>query len=426
MKTTIDISRAKDFLRQEAYFDCLDRAAEIEAQLYESEDTQQVLGWVHTETAAVQLEEICKKAEEVRRDGDVLVLVGVGGSNQAARAMIEALQKPGDGLEIVYMGNSLSPHYINSQLKRLEGKSVYINVIAKNFETLEPGSHFRILRQVLSARYDKKEMAKRIIVTGTCGSRLWELARENGYTFFSFPKAIGGRYSGFCPVGLFPMAAAGLDIKGFLTGVRQAERICQEDLKGNPAAVYAVTRYLLHQEGFDIEMMVSFEPQLAYFNKWWIQLFGESEGKDGKGIFPSGAVYSEDLHSMGQYMQEGRRCLLETFLDVKHPESGIVVQADPDFKDGFDYLDGKDFTEINRIAKEATINAHTEGGVPCLRFVAEDISAETFGELYYYFMMACGVSGILLKVNPFDQNGVEAYKISMFEALGKGNYNAAH
>lgn len=419
MKTTIDISHVKDFLKQEAYFECLDRAAEIEAQLYGSKDSRQVLGWVHTETAAVQLEEIYKKAGEVRRDGDVLVLVGVGGSNQAARAMIEALQKPGDGPEIVYMGNSLSPHYINSQLKRLEGKSVYINVIAKNFETLEPGSHFRILRRVLSARYDEKEMAKRIIVTGTCGSRLWELARDHGYTFLSFPEAVGGRYSAFSPVGLFPLAVAGVDVNGFLAGVRQAERNCQEDLKGNPAAVYGVTRYLLHQEGFDIEMMVTFEPQLSYFNKWWIQLFGESEGKDGKGIFPSGAVYSEDLHSMGQYMQEGRRCLLETFLDIKHPGASVVVQADPDFGDGFDYLDGKDFSEINRIAMEATVNAHVKGGVPCLRFVAEDISAEVFGELYYYFMMACAVSGTLLKVNPFDQGGVEAYKISMFEALGK-------
>lgn len=419
MKITIDISQAKEFLKQETYAGCLDKAAEIQKHLYNSEDFRQVLGWVHTDTAAVQLEEILKKAVEVRQEGDVLVVVGVGGSNQAARAMVTALQNPEDRLEIVYMGNSLSPYDIISQLKRLEGKSIYINVIAKNFETLEPGSHFRILRQMLSSRYDKAELARRVILTGTCGSRLQEIAVENGYTFFSFPKTIGGRYSGFSPPGLFPIAVAGLDVEGFLNGVRQAEYRCQQDPRGNPAAVYAVTRSLLYRKGFNIEMMVSFEPRLAYFNKWWIQLFGESEGKDGKGIFPSGAVYSEDLHSMGQYMQEGRRCLLETFLDVKNPGASVVIQADPEFRDGFDYLDGKDFSQMNKIAAKAAIEAHKTGGVPCLRFVLEDISAETFGELLYYFMMACGVSGILLKVNPFDQDGVEAYKKRMLEALGK-------
>lgn len=419
MKITIDISEAKDFLNQEAYSGCLDRAAEIGKRLYDSEDPRQVLGWVHTSEAALQLEEILEKAGEVRREGEVLAIVGVGGSNQAARAMIEALQKPGDGPEIVYLGNSLSPHYINSQLKRLEGKSVYVNVIAKNFETLEPGSHFRILRQILSARYEKAELANRIILTGTYGSRLWEIAGENGYTFFPFPKAIGGRYSGFSPVGLFPIAAAGLDAAGFLAGVRRAEGCCQKDPGGNPAAVYAAVRSLLYREGFNIEVMASFEPHLAYFNKWWIQLFGESEGKGGKGIFPSGAVYSEDLHSMGQYMQEGRRCLLETFLDVKNPGADLVIQADSGFGDGFDYLDGKDFSRINKIAEEATIKAHRMGGVPCLRFGLKDISAETFGELYYYFMMACAISGILLEVDPFDQGGVEAYKKRMLEALGK-------
>lgn len=418
MKIQIDVERAKQFLSQGDFALKLETAAAIQKQLYEQEDKKQVLGWLHVETAAVQLEALLAKAEQVRCDAEVFVVVGVGGSNQAARAMIEALQVE-DGPQIIYLGNSLSPYYIRQQMKKLEGKSVYINVIAKNFETLEPGSHFRILRRYMEQRYDAGEMAKRVILTGTYGSRLEEIAKENGYFFLPFPKAIGGRYSAFSPVGLFPVAVAGLDVDSFLKGVQEAKECCRENLSGNPAAVYGAVRNLLYETGYDIEMLVSFEPQLAFFSKWWIQLFGESEGKEGKGIFPSSAIYSEDLHSMGQYMQEGRRCLIETFLDVQNLGASVAVEADSEFGDGFDYLDGKDFAKINEIAKEATLSAHTDGGVPCLRFVMEDISEETFGSLYYIFMMGCSISGILMGVNPFDQEGVESYKKSMFQSLGK-------
>lgn len=392
--------------------------AEIVKSLYADEDKDQVLGWLHVQTAAVQMDLIREKAKEVRERADVFVIVGVGGSNQAARAMIEAAQDR-VGPEIVYLGNSLSPHYISQMMKRLEGKSVYINVIAKNFETLEPGSHFRILRQYMETRYSKEEMSRRVILTGTAGSRLEEIATEHGYTFLQFPVPIGGRYSAFSPVGLFPVAAAGLDLDAFLEGVSQAETMCMEHPADNPAVEYAAVRNLLYQKGFDIEMLVSFEPQFAYFNKWWIQLFGESEGKEKKGIFPSGAIYSEDLHSMGQYMQDGRRNLIETFLTVEDPRASIMIEADPQFGDRFDYLDGMDFKEINHIAEKATIDAHADGGVPCIRFLIGEIGEETFGELYYYFMMACAVSGKLMGVNPFDQEGVEEYKRSMFKALGK-------
>lgn len=394
------------------------RAAQICRELLTKEDDKQVLGWRALETSAVQLELIRAKAEEIRREAEVFVIVGVGGSNQAARAMIEALQDR-KGPEIVYLGNTLSPYSISHTLEKMEGKSVYIDVIAKNFETLEPGSHFRILRQWMKKRYSKEEMAKRIIVTGTTGSRLEEIAKENGYLFLQFPVPVGGRYSAFTPVGLFPVAAAGLDVDAFLEGVQSAMDDCKAHPEENPAVGYGAARSLLYGKGYDIEMLVSFEPQYAYLAKWWVQLFGESEGKDKKGIFPASAIYSEDLHSIGQYMQDGRRSLIETFLSVGNPKACAVIEPDAAFGDRFDYLDGMDFDQINKAAEAATWDAHVRGGVPCIGLGVEEISERTFGELFYYFMMACAVSGTLTGLNPFDQEGVEEYKRSMFAALGR-------
>lgn len=418
MKINVCIDKAEQFLETGMMERQLKKVSILQKELYADKASENVMGWLHVESAAVQIQEIKAKAEEVRKKADVFVIVGVGGSNQAARAMIEALQGE-DGPRIVYLGNTLSPHYISKILKLLEGKSVYINVIAKNFETLEPGSHFRVLRKFMEERYSKEEMADRVIVTGTYGSRLEEIAKENGYTFLSFPKVIGGRYSAFSPVGLFPIAVAGLDVDKFLRGVSEAEAFCKENTDSNPAIRYAAVRSLLYSKGFDIEMLVAFEPQFVYFTKWWIQLFGESEGKNKKGIFPAAAIYSEDLHSMGQYMQDGRRNLLETFLKVKNPGASVIVKADKEFGDRFDYLDNMDFAQINKAAEKATIEVHSRGGVPCIEFEIDEISEEAFGSLYYIFMLACAVSGRLIEVNPFDQEGVEEYKRSMFQALGK-------
>lgn len=418
MSVKLDVSKLNSYLEMEEWEQQKIQAAKIWKNLLTKEDSMQVLGWRTLETSAVQLDVIRQKAEEIRKKADVFVIVGVGGSNQAARAMIEALQKR-QGPEIIYLGNTLSPYYISRMLERMEGKSVYINVIAKNFETLEPGSHFRILRQWLKKRYTKEEMAERIIVTGTVGSRLEEIAKENGYLFLQFPVPVGGRYSAFTPVGLFPIAAAGLDMEAFLCGVKKAMNDCVENPETNPAVGYAAARNLLYQHGYDIELLVSFEPQYAYLAKWWVQLFGESEGKNHMGIFPAAAIYSEDLHSIGQYMQEGRRNLMETFLSADNPNASVVIEADSEFGDRFDYLDGMNFDEINKIAEKATLEAHADGGVPCIRLRVEEISEETFGELYYYFMVSCAVSGTLMGVNPFNQEGVEEYKRSMFSALGK-------
>ncbi len=418
MSVQLNLTGIKGYLSEEALKRRRQKAGAICKELLEREDKEQVLGWRSLETSAVQLELIKEKAEEIRRDADIFVIVGVGGSNQAARAMIEAL-KDRKGPEIVYLGNTLSPYSISHTLKDMEGKSVYIDVIAKNFETLEPGSHFRILRQWMAERYTKEEMAKRIIVTGTLGSRLEEIARENGYLFLQFPVPVGGRYSAFTPVGLFPAAAAGLDVDAFLEGVQSAMDDCRENPAENPGAGYGAARNLLYDKGYDIEMLVSFEPQYAYFAKWWVQLFGESEGKEKRGIFPASAIYSEDLHSMGQYMQDGRRNLMETFLSVADPKAEVVIKPDPGFGDRFDYLDHMDFDQINKAAEAATWSAHVNGGVPCIGLKVEEISERAFGELFYYFMMGCAISGTLMGVNPFDQEGVEEYKRSMFAALGR-------
>lgn len=417
MGTRIDLSRAESYLDAKELKEARTRAAAICRALYEKEDKDKVLGWRTEEASVMQLEEIRAKAEEIRREADVFVIVGVGGSNQAARAVIEALPRT-KGPEIVYLGNTLSPYTIRRTLEEMEGKSVYIDVIAKNFETLEPGSHFRILRQWMGSRYGREEMARRIIVTGTKGSRLEEIAKENGYLFLQFPVPVGGRYSAFTPVGLLPIAAAGLDVEEYLAGMATAQKDCREN-EDNLAVRYGAVRQLLYRRGYDIEMMVSFEPRYGFFAKWWVQLFGESEGKEKRGIFPTASIYSEDLHSIGQYMQDGRRNLIETFVSVKDPGASVVVEACPEYKDGFDYLDGMDFAEINRAAEKATWEAHASGGVPCIRFEVDRASERSFGELYYYFMAACAVSGELMGVNPFDQEGVEEYKRSMFAALGK-------
>lgn len=395
------------------------QAEQIRRALYGNpQEDAGVKGWLCPEESAVQLSRIKQKAEEVRRDADVFVLVGVGGSNQAARAVIKSVRPQTKAPEVLYAGNTLSPYELADTLTALDGKSVYINVIAKNFETLEPGSHFRVLRRYMATRYSSEELSKRIILTGTRGSLLETISGQLGSTFLEFPVPIGGRYSAFTPVALFPMAVAGLDIDAYLAGAVDMYHILSE-VPDNIAVQYAVARNLLHRSGYDIEQLAVFEPRLSWFAWWWRQLFGESEGKDGKGIFPSSAVYSEDLHSMGQYMQDGRRNLIETFLTADDPGAKLPVPNDPDLFDAFDYLNDKDFTEINCAAFEATLEAHRNGGVPCFEISIPQIDEYHFGQLYYFFMAACAISGKLLGVNPFDQEGVEEYKRSMFVKLGK-------
>ena len=375
------------------------------------------LGWLDCDEAAQgYVQAVQAQAQAWRGMADTLVVVGVGGSNQAARGVIDALGSR--GLDVLWAGNTLSAYEVERTLERLEGRSVVMHVIAKNFETLEPGSHYRVLRGWMERRYSARDMAQRVVLTGTQGSRLEEMARERGHLFLPFPKPIGGRYSAFTVVGLLPIAAAGLDIRAYLAGGRDLQTRVNEEAD-NPAFRYAAWRNALAPLGFDTEMLVSFEPRFERLARWWRQLFGESEGKDGKGIFPAYAMYSEDLHSIGQYVQAGPRRLLETFVSAREDGDRAPVPDDPASRDGFDYLAGRDFTFLNRAAQTATLKAHARGGVPCAQFLVDRVDEFAFGQLYYVFMAACAVSGRLLGVNPFDQEGVEAYKRSMFAILGK-------
>lgn len=376
------------------------------------------LGWLDTEEWADSgsLARIKTLAEEIRKKADVFVLIGVGGSNNAARAVVEALKTEG-GPEIIYAGNTLSPYALQQVLRRLEGKSVYVNCIAKNFETLEPGSAFRILRKSLYERYGE-EAAQRIVATGTAGSRLEKLCLENGFGFLEFPPNVGGRYTAMTNVGLFPMAVAGVPVDELVRGAADMQRLLRtKGPEENIAYRYACLRNLYYRNGYRVELLAGFEPRFRYFYKWWIQLFAESEGKDGKGLFPAASEFSEELHSLGQFIQEGAPLIFETFLDVGKEEESLVVEPDW-LNDCFDYLDGLDFREINRAAYEATLAAHSMRN-PCITLEVDSLDPYHFGQLFYFFQFACYLSCGMMGVNAFDQPGVEAYKQRMFRILKK-------
>lgn len=407
----LNLDVIESFTKKHTYY--LDEALSKE-KIYENS-----LGWLDIDEWAGEaaLKRIQDTANEVRNDADVFVLIGVGGSNQAARAVISALPQE-NAPEILYAGNNLSADYMNKLLKALDGKSVYIDAIAKNFETIEPGVSFRVLRQYLEKRYGGGA-AGRIAVTGTKGSSLYQLALDNGYTFFTFPEDIGGRYSALCDVGLYPMAVAGIDIAKLVQGAKEMrERLSLETAEENIAFRYAAYRNLLQLKDYRLEMLSFFEPRFHYFSKWWTQLLAESEGKDGKGVYPVVGNFSEDLHSIGQFVQEGRRMIFETFLDVEERDSSLIIAGD-DKKDYFDYLEGQELWNINKIAFQSTFEAHNKGGIPCMKLTIPKLDEYYFGQLFYMFMFAVYLSGKILKVNPFDQGGVEDYKKNMFKALGK-------
>ena len=360
-----------------------------------------------------------EQAARVRADADVFVTIGIGGSNQSSRAAIKAL-RPKDGPVMLWAGNTISAREMADTLETLDGyRSVYIDCIAKNFETLEPGIAFRVLRQYLEKRYGEAEAAKRIFATGTPGSTLHQLCKDHGYTFLTFPERVGGRFSVISDVGLFPMAVAGIDIGEITAGMRQMrDRLFAEGAEENIALRYAVLRKLLLEKGYALEMLSFFEPRLDFFAKWWVQTFAESEGKEDTALYPIVSSNSEDLHAVGQYVQQGRPILFETFLEIRARDASVILPPETK-KDYFDYLTGKDFWDINEAARKGTFSAHSHRGIPCLCFSIPAIDAHTLGQLYYYFIFSCYLSCELLGVNPFDQPGVEAYKHQMFPFLGK-------
>lgn len=369
---------------------------------------------------------IKKVAADIRGHSDVLVVIGIGGSYLGAKAGLEFVKKPFSQSkpEIIFAGHQLSASYLSGLLTYLEDKTYAINVISKSGTTTEPAIAFRVLKKHLENKVGLHEAAKRIIATTDRQKGvLHALAKANGYDMFVIPDDIGGRFSVLTAVGLLPLAVAGVDLDAVMKGAQEAsKRYRTPKLVNNPAYLYAATRYQLYQQGKKIEMLVGYEPALRYFNEWWKQLFGESEGKAHKGLFVASASFSTDLHSLGQYIQDGERHLFETVIHVNDPGADIVIESEPEDLDELNYLAGKPLSYVNEQAMKGTMMAHQDGGVPNLLITIPALQAETFGHLVYFFEKACAMSAYLLGVNPFDQPGVEAYKTNMFALLGKKGY----
>ena len=369
-------------------------------------------------------------AARIQADCDVLVVIGIGGSYLGARAALELLKTPyynnlpKKTPDIYFAGNSISPDSLNTILKLCEGKRVCVNVISKSGTTTEPALAFRVFRELLEERYGKDGAKSRIYATtDKARGTLKELSDREGYETFVIADDVGGRYSVLTAVGLLPMAVAGIDIDAVMKGAAEARKaLAVEKLCDNDCLKYAALRNILYRKGKQIELLVSYEPAFTMMNEWFKQLYGESEGKDNKGLFPASVVCSTDLHSMGQYIQEGRRYLFETVVSFQKAGEDFFVKDDPENLDGLNFLSNQNMSIVNKKAMEGTILAHTEGGVPNLVLEVPEINEHEFGWLVYFFEKACAISGYLLAVNPFNQPGVESYKKNMFALLGKPGY----
>lgn len=393
------------------------------------------LGWIDlpTQYDREEFSRIQQSANKIKSDSDVLVVIGIGGSYLGARAAIEMLshsfynmlpkEKRGTP-EIYFAGNNISSTYLTHLLQLLEGKDFSLNVISKSGTTTEPAIAFRVLREALESKYGKAEARKRIYATtDKSKGALKKLATEEGYESFVIPDDVGGRYSVLTAVGLLPIAVAGIDLESIMQGAADASKeYANPDLNNNASYQYAAARNALYRKGKVTEILVNYEPSLHFVSEWWKQLYGESEGKDSKGIFPAAVDFSTDLHSMGQFIQEGNRNIFETVIQVGQPKEQIAIARDTDDLDGLNFLTGKSMDFVNKKAFQGTLLAHTDGGVPNLIVTIPEISPYWFGYLVYFFEKACGISGYLLGVNPFDQPGVEAYKKNMFALLGKPGF----
>ena len=393
------------------------------------------LGWVDLPNNYDKEEfaRIKKAAEKIKSDSDVLVVIGIGGSYLGARAAIECLghsfrnnltKDERKTPEIYFAGNNISSTYLIDLLDVIKDKDVSLNVISKSGTTTEPAIAFRVLKEFLEHKYGKEEAAKRIYATTDAKKgALKQVSDEEGYETFVIPDDVGGRFSVLTPVGLLPIAVAGIDIDAIMTGANDARvDFNNSNLEENDCYQYAVVRNILHKKGKDIELLVNYEPSLHYLSEWWKQLYGESEGKDQKGLFPASVDFSTDLHSMGQYVQDGKRILFETVLNVEKPRRVLNLKEEANDLDGLNYLSGKTLDFVNEKAFQGTLLAHTDGQVPNLLINIPTLDEYNFGYLVYFFEKACGISGYLLGVNPFNQPGVEAYKKNMFALLGKPGF----
>jgi len=392
------------------------------------------LGWVDLplQIKDSEIREIKNTAKQIQEDSDYLVVVGIGGSYLGARSVIEALQTPFDmmkknkkGTKVIYAGHHIDSTYHSELLNFLEDKDFSVNVVSKSGTTTEPALAFRFLLELVKKKYGKKKMKSRIIST-TDKSRgaLKKLSDEYGFQTFVIPDDVGGRYSVLTPVGLLPIAVAGHKIDSILKGsAKMANNLKNEnEPANNRACLYASLRNALYDIGKKVEILVNYNPSLNYFTEWWKQLYGESEGKEQKGIFPAGVNFTSDLHSMGQYIQDGERMIFETVLNIQSPKKNLKIPSVKDDPDGMNYIAGKTLSYLTEKAMLGTMVAHYDGGVPGIEISIPEISESTIGELIYFFEYACGVSGYMLDVNPFDQPGVESYKNNMFALLGKKGY----
>ena len=417
------LSLENSFLTKEELESCQGAILEAHRKLNEKTgEGSDFLGWVNLRIPEEELARIQRAAQKIREKSDVLVVIGIGGSYLGARAVIDALSHSFFPKNVLFAGNNLSADYMCELLEYLKGKEICLNVISKSGTTTEPAIAFKILRELVEEKYGKEEARERIFITTDREKGLLkEIAIQNGYETFVVPDDIGGRYSVFSPVGLLPIAAAGIDIEELLSGVYEAEDKYQS-VENNICYQYATARNLLYQKGKKIELLVNYEPKLHYVSEWWKQLFGESEGKDEKGLFPAGAEFTTDLHSLGQYIQEGRKILFETVINIETSQTDLTINFDEDNLDCLNYLVGKELSYINHKAMEGTIKAHTDGGVPNIIINMKKLDEESIGELIYFFEKACAISAELLEVNPFNQPGVEKYKTNMFKLLEKPGY----
>lgn len=390
------------------------------------------LGWVTlpTDYDKEEFARIQKAAEKIQKDSDILIAIGIGGSYLGARSAIDLLRSPfynnlnKKTPDIYFAGNNISPTYLNELLALCEGKDVSVNIISKSGTTTEPALAFRVFREFLEKKYGKEGAKNRIYATtDKARGTLKELADKEGYETFVIPDDVGGRFSVLTAVGLLPIAVSGADISAIMEGAQEAQKalsIC--DLDKNDAYRYAALRNILYRKGKSIELLVSYDPCFTQMAEWYKQLFGESEGKDKKGLFPASVTFSTDLHSMGQFIQDGARVMFETVVNIQKPKQDLFIKDDPNNFDGLNFLSNQNMSIVNQKAFEGTILAHTEGGVPNLVLNLPEISEKEYGYMVYFFETTCAISGYLLGVNPFNQPGVESYKKNMFALLGKPGY----
>lgn len=389
------------------------------------------LGWVHLPSSITHatLSDIEATAKDLATKAEVVIAIGIGGSYLGAKAVIDSLSSNFDMLQknrkhpiVLFAGQNLSEDYMAQLLETIRDRSVAAIVISKSGTTTEPAIAFRIIKEEIENRYGKAEAAQRIVaITDQKRGALRTLANEEGYKTFVIPDDVGGRFSVLTPVGLLPLAVAGVDIRSLVTGAADMETATgtHQPMAANPAMQYAAARTAMYRNGKKIEILASYEPQLSNIGEWWKQLYGESEGKQGKGLFPASVTLTADLHSMGQYIQDGERSLFETVISVESPSANIAIKENADNLDGLNFLGGRRLSQVNRMAQLGTMLAHVDGGVPNIEIALEKIDAYTIGQLLYFFEKACGISGYALGINPFDQPGVEAYKKNMFALLGK-------